>query len=367
MPEARALSQDEIDALLNQIPADAVGNAAGADEFMPIAREQGFARAIKTYDFRRPDKFSKEQWQTLQAMHDSFSRLAGAVFSSRLRTLVTVRLSSIEQSLYQEWQSQVPAQTVCYVISMPPLGGNIVVEFNFDVAAHVLDRVLGGTGVLVDRGREIGDIETMLLRSFGSAIGNALRDMWANVVDVDPAVQDIGVDAGSIQIASPNDVVFTAFYEVAIGNQLGAMSICTPYTVVEPVASFFTSHMWLAQGQVVRSDERTRRRMEALIATAPLDISVQLGSTDVTVRQVMDLRVGDTIVLDQRAQRPLQIRVNQQHRFNGRPGMVGNRIGMTVTSIHPRETDADDLVDEGESLAQSLSRGRLRPSEQQRR
>lgn len=366
MPDARALSQEEIDALLNQIPAEAVGDAAALDDFVPIPREQGFARTIKTYDFRRPDKMSKEQWQTLQGMHDSFSRLAGAVFSSRLRTLVTVRLSSIEQSLYQEWQSQVPAQTVCYVISMAPLGGNIVVEFNFDVAAHVLDRVLGGTGVLVDRTREVGDIELMLLRSFGTAICNALHDMWSNVVDIGPVVQDIGIDAGSIQIASPNDVVFSAFYEVAIGNQLGAMSICTPYTVVEPVTNYFTSHMWLAQGQVVRSDEHTRRRVEALIASAPLDLMAELGSTDVTVRQVMDLRVGDTIVLDQRAQRPLVIYVNGQHRFNGRPGMVGNRIGMTVASIHPREVDPDEPARADDSLAQSLSRRGARSSDQRR-
>src|SRR5690606_11340376 len=121
MAETRALSQWEIDALLNRVPGSPEDAAAA---LAPAAPERSFSRVIKTYDFRRPDKFSKEQWTTLQSMHDHFARLIGAAFSSRLRTLVGVRLSSIDQGLYEEWQAQVPSETVCYVLSMRPLTGN---------------------------------------------------------------------------------------------------------------------------------------------------------------------------------------------------------------------------------------------------
>lgn len=236
MAESRALSQLEIDALINQIPASGAEAEAPGVEQVVAESERPFARAIKPYDFRRPDKFSKEQWHTLQSMHETFARLVGSVFSSRLRTLVTVRLSSIDQGLYEEWQSQVPSQTVCYVLGVPPLSGNLIVEFNNDVASEVVDRMLGGNGLLIDRGREMGEIELTLLRSFGEGIGGAVAEMWSTVAPVEPELQELGLDAALVQVAGPNDVVIAAFFEVNLGSHLGAMSVCTPYTLLEPVA-----------------------------------------------------------------------------------------------------------------------------------
>ena len=194
MAESRALSQLEIDALLKRIP-----DAPEGDEEAPAAAaaavgqgDRSFTRVIQTYDFRRPAKFSKEQWHTLQSMQDTFSRLVGAAFSSRLRTLVTVRLSSLDQGLYEEWQTQVPSQTVCYVLSMPPLSGNLVLEFSADVAAEVVDRLLGGNALLLDRSRNLGEIEMVLLRAFASGLCSSLAEMWSAVVPVKPQLQDIG-------------------------------------------------------------------------------------------------------------------------------------------------------------------------------
>ena len=99
MAESRALSQWEIDALLNQIPESGEAIDPGLTRpGRPASRsERSFGSAIKPYDFRRPDKFSKEQWHTLQSMHETFARLVSSAFSSRLRSLVTVRLSSMPE------------------------------------------------------------------------------------------------------------------------------------------------------------------------------------------------------------------------------------------------------------------------------
>ena len=254
MAESRALSQWEIDALLNQIPDSSTSSEESSVERPQppaVQSERAFTRVIKNYDFRRPDKFSKEQWHTLQSIHETFARLVGAAFSSRLRTLVTVRLSSIDQGLYEEWQSQVPSQTVVYVLSMQPLQGNIALEFSSDVAIEVIeviDRLLGGNAVLLDRGRDLGEIEVALLRSFSRALITSLDEMWSAVAPVKPELQDLGLDAGLIQIASPNDVVISAFFEVNLGNHLGAMSICVPYTVLEPIASKLSTQLWHGSG-----------------------------------------------------------------------------------------------------------------------
>lgn len=363
MAETRALSQWEIDNLLNQIP-DATsdgGEVTSGGPPSPLrARDRGVPRVIKAYDFRRPDKFSKEQWHTLTAMHETFARMIGAQFSSRMRTLITVRLSSIDQGLYEEWQSQVPGDTTCYVMSMQPLAGSIVVEFNQDVAGDVVDRLLGGNALIAAAGRELSDIELVLLRTFAGAITASLREMWTNVTPVTPEVQELGTDASLIQVAGANDVVVTAFFEVNLGNRLGAMSICTPYTVLEQVASKLLSQVWLAQGLAAGGTDQTRRTVRALLGTAPLELAVELGATDVPARSITELREGDTLVLDARVDRALPVLLGGHVRFLCRPGMVGNRIAVRVSDVveqYPGYVDEDAGVDTQRSEADAVSIG----------
>ena len=344
MAESRALSQWEIDALLNQIPDEGgevvsvEGGAAALGQ-----RESNLMRAIKAYDFRRPDKFSKEQWQTLQAMHETFARLIGASFSSRLRSLVTARLSSIEQGLYEEWQAQVPTPTACYVIALPPLSGSIVVEFNHDVAVEVVDRLLGGTGSLLGRGRDLTEIELALLRTFASAVTSALQDMWEKVNPVKPELQDLGLDASVIQIAGPNDVVVTAFFEVNLGSHLGAMSVCIPQVVIEPIVGNLSAQVWHSSAPHVVQDGHTRRRVEAVLMQAPVEVSVELGAIELPAQAVVEIEEGDTLVLDAPVDRSLSMTIGGYRRFLCRPGVRGKRLAVSVNEVvAPPQDPLDD-------------------------
>lgn len=343
MNESGALSQWEIDALLNQIAEDADAPEQEVPAPALARHERGFARVIRPYDFRRPDKFSKEQWQTLQAMHETFARLMGAQFSSRLRTLVGVQLSTIDQGLYEEWQSQIPSQTACYILSLAPLSGTIVVELNHDVAAEVIDRLLGGTAVLPGRRSDFTHIEMVLLRSFGRAVATSLQEMWLNVLPVQPEIEEVGLDASLIQIAGPNDVVVTAFFEVTIGNRLGAMSVCIPYTVLEPIAQQLSARMWLSSMTPEGADPRVRRKVRSLLGKAPLEVSVEVGSVELTAGTLLDLKEGDTVLLDTRVDRPLTLSIGGHRRFLCRPGMVGNHVAVRVNEvISPQQFEGED-------------------------
>src|SRR5205085_637393 len=130
----------------------------------------------------------------------------------------------------------------------------------------------------------------------------------------------------------PNDVVVTAFFEVNLGNRLGAMSICMPYTVPEQVANKLSAQVWLA-GPNSGSDERVRRMVRAIVGGAPIELSVELGSTEVTAGSISELVVGDTLVLDGGVDRPLRVRLGGEQRFLGRPGMVGQRVALKVSEV----------------------------------
>lgn len=361
MADSRALTQAEIDALLNQVAdtgsSDTGDGLAGAGSAQ-ASQDRPIVRLIKAYDFRRPDKFSKEQWHTLQSMHDTFARQVGAALSSRLRTLVTVRLSSIEQGLYEEWQAQVPGQTVCYVLSIAPLDGNIVLEFSTDIAAEVIDRLLGGNGVMVSREREFGEIESTLLRSFARGFSNALEDMWSAITPMQVELNDMSMDAGLVQVAGANDVVVTALFEVGIGNQLGAMSICIPYTVIEPIATNLSAQVW-RQSSAAKQDPRVREVVEALLRRTSISVVVEAGTTEVPVATLVAMAEGDTLILDRRVGDSLAMQVDGQTRFHCRPGVIGNRtvvrIVEAVRSAEPVVPDSPALTIGGARFAERIA------------
>ena len=334
MAEQRALSQWEIDALLNDLPGD---GAAEEESGAGNRQDRSALTAIKSYDFRRPDKFSKEQWATLQSIHEHFARMLGASLSSRLRTLVTVRLSSLEQGLYEEWQIQVPNPTICYVMAMRPLSGNMVVEFHPELGAEVVDRLLGGNGALVDRARELGEVEMGLLRSFSRLFSMALQEMWSTVRPVEPTLQDVGQDASLIQVAAPTDVVLMAAFEMSIGAHRGLMSLCIPYQVIEPLTSSLSAQLWMSSGTRHAISDDERHAMESLINRSRVDLSVMLGGVDLPARTIAGLQEGDTFVLDARLGRPLNVVIGDRARFVALPGVVGRHMGIQIADVLPSE------------------------------
>src|SRR5579875_3432009 len=150
------LSQSEIEALLASIPIE--GGAAPA---APSAQP----KEPRRWDFRKPDKFSKDHLRSLLALHQTFARGAATALAGRLRCSVTFRVTSVDQGLYEEYLELLPEQSVVNVISMKPLDGHILLEFHAGLAMVMIDRLLGGSGGPIDATRALTDIELPLIRS----------------------------------------------------------------------------------------------------------------------------------------------------------------------------------------------------------
>ena len=167
---SKTLSQWEIDALLNSIGSDdsTTAGASSAVGLMPSVAE----RTIKLYDFRRPDRFSKEHIRAIQNIHETFARVTASSLSSYLRSTTTVSLSSIEQVVYDEYVHQLANPTLVNLVELQPLAGRIVVEMNLNMGLAMLDRMMGGAGQMNMRRNELTDIEMALLRSLGAGVAH---------------------------------------------------------------------------------------------------------------------------------------------------------------------------------------------------
>src|SRR5437870_13621896 len=180
---SKTLSQWEIDALLNTMSSDetAAGSPSGGNS-IPADR------TIKLYDFRRPDKFSKEHIRANQNIHETYARVTASSLSSYLRSPTTVSLSSIEQVVYDEYVHQLANPTLVNLVELQPLSGRIVVEMNMNIGLAMLDRMMGGPGQVNLRRNELTDIEMALLRSLGATVRAGLRDGWTAAADRQPVL-----------------------------------------------------------------------------------------------------------------------------------------------------------------------------------
>jgi flagellar motor switch protein FliM len=333
------LSQAEIEALLNSLgnesEADAgVGSTpAAAPGLTPPSGAAARAQfrqsvAYEVYDFRRPDKFSKDQLRTLQMLHETFARLAGSGLSAYLRTPVNIDLISLEQVPYEEYLRSIN-QSVFTVMSLPPLTGQAVLEIEFGLVFSIVDRMLGGPGTSINRS-VLTDIERPLVRQTIERMFNALKSAWEGVVVVNPGIEGLETSSQFVQIAPPNDIVVTILFEVKMGQQRSAMSLCIPYLLLKPITTKLSAQKWFVNSSR-RHSPANRRMLSFQVQRSLVDASVSLGQAKLRVREFMSLTPGDIIRLDQRTDHDLTLLIGNVPKFGGKPALRGKKLVFSVS------------------------------------
>ncbi len=333
------LSQSEIESLLSSLsgdgPSEVSDQGAKAKTTQPTGqgdtptpRVTRPTYAYEVYDFRRPDKFSKEQLRTLQMLHETFARLAGSSLSAYLRSPINIDLISLEQIPYEEYLRSIN-QSVFAIMSIPPLNGQAVLEIEFSVIFTIIDRLLGGPGRPIERG-VLTEIEAPLVRSLIERTFGALKSAWEGVVIVNPGIEGLETSAQFVQIAPPSDIVISVLFEVRAGDMRGAMSLCIPYMVLKPVTAKLSAQKWFASSSR-KQNPLHRRFLSAHVHATPVECTVTLGQCRLSVRDFMGLKAGDVLRLNQRADRDILMHVAKQPKFEGRPALNGKKLVYNVT------------------------------------
>ena len=337
------LSQDEIDQLLQAIST----GESEADEFKPVTD----TRRIKIYDFRRPDKFSKEQIRTVSNMHETFARLTTTSLSAQLRTLVHVHVASVDQLTYEEFIRSIPTPTTLAVINMDPLKGNAVLEIAPEITFIIIDRLFGGSG---DTGgkvnRDLTDIEQSVMEGIIVRILANMREAWTQVIDLRPRLQQIETNPQFAQIVPPSEMVILVTLEIKIGEEAGMMNICIPYITIEPIVAKLSSSFWFSSVRRSSTTQYLGTRKEKL-ADVEMELVADIGSINVPIRDVLSLRTGDVIRLNTiKVGEPLTLSVGSKKKFYCQPGVVGKKVAVQIIEkIDEQETENfEELTPEGD-------------------
>ena len=331
------LSQSEIDKLLS-----AMADGTVSAEEVKAEEEQ---KKIKTYDFKRPDKFSKDQIRTLFMLHESFSRMLNTYLSTHLRTLVNVEVASVEQLTYQEFVQSLANPSVISILAVPPLKGNIIMEVNTEIAFAFIDRVFGGEGKTNMKPRVLTEIEEVVVKRFIDTAMRNLKEAWSNVVDFTPSLEATESNPQFTQIVPPSDMVVIVTIQMKVGDVEGMMNICIPYLVLEPVMSKLTTTFWVASSVTKDDDPKQVEILQKKLERTKVPLVVQRGEINITINEFLTLGFGDVLQMDTKVDDNLVCLVGHRPKFHCRPGTSGKKMAVQITDII-KDDEGDEGTDE---------------------
>ncbi len=321
------LSQNEIDALLNALNTGEVD----VKEIIDDKPE----KKVKSYNFKSPKKLAKDQLKTLQIIHENFTRTLNTFLSGYLRTYVKTEVMSVEELSYYEFSNSIVNPAVLSVIDFYPLEGQIIMDMSSTIAYTLIDRILGGQGKAIEENRSFTEIELTLIRKIIKQLTSLMVDPWENVIELQPKLDKIETNSQFAQIVSPNETTALVTLNLKIGEVEGYLNICIPHIVIEPIMPKLSTKFWFASISK-QVNENDRNILEKRLTNSPVEVAVELGHTYITVKDFLELQLGDVIALDNNAINELEIKVGNRHKYFGVPGTVKNKVAIKITRVEEK-------------------------------
>ncbi len=322
------MSQNEIDDLLSAL-------SSGEVDVKEIEEEQN-KKKVKKYDFRRPDKFSKEQLRSIEVIHENLSRMIANFLSGYLRSAVEVKPISIESMIFSEFNNSISNPAVIGMVDFSPLEGHIMVEIGSEISFVMIDRLLGGKGKNsspADK-RAITEIEEVLVRGILDKIIILMKEAWSQIIELDPMLGNIETNSQFAQLFSPSESIALVTCNIQIDDAEGLMNIVIPFIVVEPILGNLSSKFWFAGTKKRDQKPEEHQAIEEKIEKTDVEINTVLGSTKLTVGELLTLGIGDVIVLDREVKEELDIYVGGKQKYYGVPGTYKKNMAVKVTRIN---------------------------------
>jgi flagellar motor switch protein FliM len=313
------LDQTEVDALLAAVDA---GQVQQQDAPPPqVFGSNGINQVeVQVYDFKRPERVSKDQMRALEALHEGFGRNLGAALSGYLRTIIEVSVAHIEQLTYSEFIHSLPNPTCFNLLKAEQLDGQLCLEISPLIIYPIIDRLLGGSNAdLFIPQRPLTQIEQRLVQRITDRATHHLSEAWTNLTPTTFSVQDFESNPQLVQIVPPNETVVVVGFELKMGNRAGTMSLCIPYNVIEPIMGVLAAQNWFSY-QKKGAVEDYVRKLKGSVSNAPVEVRAFLASTTIRVSELLSLQVGDVITTTKTCERDVVVQVEGKNKFFGQVG-----------------------------------------------
>ena len=324
------LSQEEVDALLKGV----VGGDIETETDIP---EVGSAEGAQVYDFAAQDKVIRGRMPSLDAINDRFARFFRNALSSMLRRMVDVTTVSLDTLKFGNFIRSLPVPSSIHIVRLEPLRGNALVVLETKLVFALIDSFFGGrgAGAMKVEGREFTPIEQRILYKVVDAAIKELSLAWQPVYKLDFSYVRAEMNPQFAGIIPNDDVLIVVQFDIEMEEMSGNIMVCIPYMLIEPIrdrlyASFHTE-------EKTNIDSAWVNRFKVELMGVNVDVSVELGRTSITSRELISLKPGDILVLDKDVQDNLFVKVQDLPKYYARPGKVRDTMAMDIVSAVDRQ------------------------------
>lgn len=327
---ADVLSQNEIDALLSAL-------STGELEPEEVGKEDE-KHKVKLYDFRSPQKFSKEHIRTLELVHDNYARIISNYLTGQTRQNVKVKVETVEQITYEEFIHSVQNPTIITIFKMPPLAGNIIFETNPQFSLQVIDILLGGNGDRKVETKEFSDIDKNIMRQITTGMISNLKLAWETILEVEPEVEGIETNPAINQTLAPNDPVALITFSIEMNKRSTFINMCIPYLSIEKILDRLVVQ-YSFQNNDESSKIESREKLEEGINKVDVEVVAELGHATLNVEDFLKLTLGDVIKLDTKSSSPVKLYIGNEECYYAKPGVSGKNMGVMILDITDKEVN----------------------------
>lgn len=334
------LDQSEIDALLTNTDSAATDEtSAGPMVYRRSGRVTDLSE-VRPYDFKRPERVSKDQMRSIETLHEAFARIFGASLSGFLRTIVEVKVATCDQMTYAELIASLPNPTSFTMLSVSPMDGTMCLEISPLIIYPIIDRLLGGTNLeLFIPQRPLTMIETKLIDKVINRAIEALEEAWEGVTEMKLELAGSESNPHLVQIVPPNEVVIVVSFEIKMGTRAGTMNLCIPFNVIESIIDDLAAQSWFSVGHSTE-ESGFSNRLSTHLSAATLRVAGVLAETTITVDDLVNLSVGDMIVTEQPSSSAATVCIEGEPKYRAQ---IGSHQGARAVKVSSRiETPIED-------------------------
>ena len=321
---AEVLSQSEIDALLN------TGSSADPSELKTIA-DKPKEREVVPFDFRLPNRISKIQLRTISNISENFGEMFSSYLMSKLQTIVSVNVTSVDQIYYSEYVLSVSNPACLYTFNIKKTDIKGILEFSSEFALTLVDRLLGGNGKGAKNSQVITPIEQEILKVVVEVVLRDLGKAWQIIGDYQFGIDKFEPDIDFVQITSQSESVLLIGFEVMIGDETYMMNLCFATYAFDAILSKLANQNLSSIRPVKYQGTTAQNILTNHLKKTELNVEVEFGKSTISFQQVLELKKGDVISLNNVIGEEVKVSVEKKHLFNGISGIVNNRKAVKIT------------------------------------
>lgn len=280
------LSQEEVDALLRGV--------TGETEEASAEDERG---AIRPYDIGRQERIVRGRMPTLELINERFARLLRIGLFNFMRKNAEIAIGPVRVLKYSDFIRNLVVPTNLNLVQMKPLRGLGLVIMEPTLVFQVVDNLFGGSGQIHTRveGRDFTPTEQRVIQRMLGVVFEEYGKAWGPVFALTPEYVRSEMNTQFANIATPTEIVVATSFNIDLGSGGGELHVCMPYAMLEPIRDLIYSSF---QADRTESDSRWVKMLTEQIQDAEVDVVATLAHTQITLRQIMDLEIGDVISLE---------------------------------------------------------------------